>query len=151
MPLLSAPACRERTIDRAFLRSILTFLAELTQNIARFIAEDKDIGNFRLICHATDNAVDSDGFSFWRHRFLDQFDAPKLGYTGGRVVNSAEIREEYKARKEMTNVIHPDFQKLGKVKPKLRFRVGHGNREKIALRVLRDLINGMHHEHSTCR
>ena len=60
---------------------------------------------------------------------------------GRRKEDGEKYRSEYQTRKMILNVIEPVFQKHG-VKPKLRFHMGTTRIEKIALRVLKDLIIG---------
>ncbi|CBX92578.1 hypothetical protein LEMA_P052840.1 [Plenodomus lingam JN3] len=46
---------------------------ELNKAIAHGLESDKDIATYRLVCQATNNAIDADNKSFWRARFRRSF------------------------------------------------------------------------------
>ena len=128
---------------------ILTSLPQLNQNIASYLASDKDLASFRLICKSTHDAVDADACSFWRRRFKQTFESANLKLTGRRNEDGEKYRTEYQTRKKVLHVIDPVFQMAGKL-PKLQFEIGTTAKEREALRVLRDLIVGksdLHFEH----
>lgn len=114
---------------------------QLNQKIA-FLLADKDLASFRRVCQSTHHAIDADGCSFWRRRFVQVFETPALRLTGRRLEDNEKYRNEYQTRKRVLHVIEPVFQKHGE-KPKLKFDMGRTRNEKLALRVLRDLIIGM--------
>lgn len=93
------------------------------------------------VCTATLDAVEADGCSFWRRRFLDFFDSPAWVPTGKRFNDNAKFRDAYKQRQGVLHVIDVKSQKLG-VKPQLQFGLGIRGNEKNALAVLKDLIKG---------
>jgi hypothetical protein len=66
---------------------------EIRQRIAFFVEYDKDLCSFRTICRSTYDAVDADNCSFWRRRFLEQFDSPTTP------MNNAEYRKAYQERR----------------------------------------------------
>jgi hypothetical protein len=90
-----------------------------------------------VVCPEARNAVEGDGGSLWRRRFLKSFETP-----GKRKVSLANIKIMYQERKSVLHVIDPVFQIEYNQKPKLVFDAGRLASEKVALRVLRDLING---------
>jgi len=120
---------------------ILTSLAQLNQNIASYLASDKDLASFRLICKSTHDAVDADACSFWRRRYKQFFESTDLKLTGRRHEDGEKYRIEYQKRKKVLYVIEEGFQTAGQL-AKLQFALGTTILEKEALRVLRDMLVG---------
>ncbi|KAF3043202.1 hypothetical protein E8E12_008394 [Didymella heteroderae] len=95
---------------------------ELNKAIAHHLDTDKDIISFRLICRGTNDAIDADHGSFWRHAFRKKY-AFKEG------PSNKELRRAYQRRAEMLRRgTGYDF-----------FR-GYKKREQDVIEVLRDLI-----------
>lgn len=66
---------------------------EILQMIALHTTSDADLARFRLICVDTRNAVDSDGATFWRRRFLATFDPPRSESVEGTLERSTKRRK----------------------------------------------------------
>lgn len=97
---------------------------QLNKAIAHYLNTDKDIVSFRLICRRTNDAIDADHGSFWRHRFREKY-AFKEG------TSNKELRRAYQRRSKMLRRgTGYDF-----------FR-GYKKRERDVVEVLRDLIVG---------
>ncbi|RYN35811.1 hypothetical protein AA0113_g1302 [Alternaria arborescens] len=47
---------------------------ELNKAIVHELDNDKDIANYRLICHSTNDAIDADRLSFWRAKYREKYD-----------------------------------------------------------------------------
>ncbi|KAJ8109151.1 hypothetical protein OPT61_g7670 [Boeremia exigua] len=95
---------------------------ELNKAIAHHLDTDKDIISFRLVCRGTNDAIDADHGSFWRHRFREKY-AIKEG------PSNKELRRAYQRRSKMLRRgTGYDF-----------FR-GYKKREQDVIDVLRDLI-----------
>jgi hypothetical protein len=94
------------------------------------------------VCPEARDAIEGDGGSLWRRRFLAWFETPQPKVAGQRQVGLAQIKTMYQERKSVLNVIDQVFQIEGNQQPKLAFDIGRSNKEKAALRVLRDLITG---------
>ena len=124
-----------------YLSHVLTVLTQLIHNIACLLESDKDLVSFRSVCHATHDAVEADGGSFWRRRFMQAFETPSFKLTGRRKEDAEKFRIEYQTRKSALHIVDPVFQTHG-VKPKLKFDMGTTRVEKTALRILKDLISG---------
>jgi hypothetical protein len=58
---------------------------------------DQDLANFALVCRATGYAVQD--LSFWRNRFLDNFDNPVERFT-----SMVQFRDHYKWRRQNLRV-----------------------------------------------
>lgn len=84
---------------------------------------DKDIGRFRLICAATNDAIDADHDRFWFLRWRDQYDSPLVPHH-----NHSETKHQYQFRKHS-------------MKP-VSFHRGHTRKEKDYLRVVKAIIVG---------
>ncbi|TKA71896.1 hypothetical protein B0A49_04540 [Cryomyces minteri] len=98
---------------------------ELNMIIAASIEGDKDFCNYRLICHATNDAVEGNGQSAWRHRFLNHFDPPRFKHKSGRP--NTQLKALYQQRRKW-------------LRRGTRFRMGLSRAEGECLKVLRDLI-----------
>ncbi|KAK5157203.1 hypothetical protein LTR04_005479, partial [Oleoguttula sp. CCFEE 6159] len=98
---------------------------ELNKIIATSIEGDKDFCNYRLICHATNDAVEGDGQSAWRHRFLNHFDPPRFKHKSGPP--NTQLKALYQQRRKW-------------LRRGTRFRMGLSRAEGECLKVLRDLI-----------
>lgn len=83
---------------------------------------DREVCNFRLICHATNAAVETYRCGVWRTRFARRFDM--LEKIGGR-----QISMMYKLR---TKILHKSA----------KFSMGQEPREIRCLELLRDLVLG---------
>ncbi|KAJ4338446.1 hypothetical protein N0V87_003989 [Didymella glomerata] len=95
---------------------------ELNKAIAHHLETDKDIISFRLVCRATNDAIDADHGSFWRHVFRKKY-AFKEG------PSNKELRRMYQRRAKMLRRgTGYDF-----------FR-GYKKREQDVVEVLRELI-----------
>ena len=102
--------------------------------IALELTSDADLATFRLICGNTRDAVDSDGASFWRKRYLAVFDRPRaLPFTHPSSRNknvNAWFRIKYQ---DMRRVLRKGTS----------FKTGGGSKvEEICLVLLRDLAVG---------
>lgn len=102
---------------------------ETSQQIASYLDSDTDLCSFRLSCHATDDAVNADSYSFWRMRFISQFEKPDWKTKGKKLVDNQKYKEQYQLRKRVL--------KNGAV-----FMAGESGKEKLCLAVLRELILG---------
>ena len=78
--------------------------------------------NFRLICHATNSAVDTYRCGVWRDRYAKRYDMPER--KGGR-----EIEMLYKLRSKL-------------LRKGAKFVRGQERREIRCLQILRDLVVG---------
>ena len=78
--------------------------------------------DFRLICHATDSAIEAYRCGVWRDRYAKRYDMPEK--KGGR-----EIMMLYKVRSKL-------------LRKGARFLMGLQPREVRCLKVLRDLVVG---------
>lgn len=114
---------------------------QIAQNVAALL-DDKDLVSFRAACRTAYNVVEGDAGGLWRRRFVGWFEASQLQLTGQRQVDLANFKVKYQERKSVLHVIQQVFQIEGNQKPKLSFDIGKRSREKVALRVLRDLIVG---------
>ncbi|CAG5156861.1 uncharacterized protein ALTATR162_LOCUS4654 [Alternaria atra] len=47
---------------------------ELNKAIGHELEDDKDIAIYRLVCHATNDAIDADRLSFWRAKYREKYD-----------------------------------------------------------------------------
>lgn len=104
---------------------------------------DHDLSNFSKSCTKVQNHLAATGYSFFRHRFLKEFDYPDfaLTSTGQQLVDNKKFYEQYKIRKSVLKVIDVAFQ-AQRVKPQLSFDKGQTKKETAALQILRDLIVG---------
>lgn len=93
---------------------------ELNEQIATFLHTDRDACNFRLICHATNAAVDSYRCGVWRDRYAQRYDMPEK--KGGR-----EISMLYKLRSKL-------------LRKSAKFMIGQEPREIRCMEILRDLV-----------
>ncbi|KZM28198.1 hypothetical protein ST47_g682 [Ascochyta rabiei] len=99
-----------------------TLPIELNKAIAHYLETDKDIVSFRLVCRGTNDAIDADHGTFWRHMFRKNY-AFKDGLT------NKELRRMYQRRAKMLRRgTGYDF-----------FR-GYKKREQDVVEVLKDLI-----------
>lgn len=71
---------------------------QINQKIAENICSDHDVASFRLICQSTNDALNGDRKSFWRRRFLDQFDKPAIPRNQSMIQINDHIYEKYKTR-----------------------------------------------------
>ncbi len=100
------------------------FVLQTNQHIASFLEYDEDVCNFALICQSTANAVEADGCSFWRRRFLSQYEKPSWTQP-----NNLKYKQAYQRRRMVL--------KNGAI-----FKQGDGPKERRCLEHLRDLIVG---------
>ena len=107
------------------------------------LLNDKDLVSFRAACKAAQDAVEGDAGALWRRRFFAWFETPQFQLTGQRKVDLANFKVKYQQRKAVLHVIKQIFQIRGNAKPTLSFDTGRRRKEQAALRVLRDLINGV--------
>ncbi|KAF2995871.1 hypothetical protein E8E13_004081 [Curvularia kusanoi] len=99
-----------------------TLPIELNKAIAHCLDTDKDIISFRLVCRATNDAIDADRGSFWRLRFRERY-----AYKSGLV--NKDLRRAYQRRSKMLR------RGTG-----YDFFHGYRKREQDVIEVLRDLI-----------
>ncbi|KAF1930806.1 uncharacterized protein M421DRAFT_58030 [Didymella exigua CBS 183.55] len=107
---------------RAIQTAFNTLPIELNKAIAHYLDTDKDIISFRLICRGTNDAIDADHGSFWRHEFRRKY-AFKEG------PSNKELQRAYQRRAKM----------LRRGTGYDYFR-GYKKREQDVIEVLRDLI-----------
>ena len=86
------------------------------------------MNNYRLICHATNNAISGDRYSFWRVLFRERF---ALASGGGGKKNS-QLAAQYQRRSK--------YLRYGSARRD--FKYGATRWEQKVLEVLRDLVNG---------
>ncbi|KAJ4296664.1 hypothetical protein N0V90_006712 [Kalmusia sp. IMI 367209] len=104
-----------------------TLPIELNKEIAHHLDDHKDIANFSLICKAARDAINGDGFSFWRTKFSNDFARPSTK-------TNKHMRKQFMHRWQwMRHYTNP--------KLRLSFIRGHGEREVIIVNVLKELIN----------
>lgn len=96
------------------------------QHIASYVEDDKDLENFRCSCPAVNNAIDESRGYFWRCRFIDRWEAPRVG---SNVKSGADFKIAYRRRNHVLN-------------KQTRFQLGDTRRERNCLEVLRDMILG---------
>ncbi|KAH7385622.1 hypothetical protein BKA66DRAFT_528087 [Pyrenochaeta sp. MPI-SDFR-AT-0127] len=95
---------------------------ELNKAIAHEFESDKDIISYRLVCRATNDAIDADNCSFWRAKFREK-------YAFKEDSSNTTLARHYQNRaRQLRRGLAYDF-----------FR-GHKRREKDVVKVLRDLI-----------
>ena len=128
---LHLPSDRGKLSDKTSELTYTDQSSQINQQIASELDTDQDICNFRLICRDTHDAIDADGCSFWRRRFLAIFETPQLELTGQRVADNEKFRDVYKKRKNLL--------KNGVLQ---EFRNGLVPREQQCLELIRDLIIG---------
>lgn len=87
-----------------------------------FLDTDRQVCNFRLICHATNSAVKTYRCGVWRDRYAQRYDMPKK--KGGQ-----EIAMLYMIRSRL-------------LRKSAKFVMGQELREIRCMEVLRDLIVG---------
>jgi hypothetical protein len=85
---------------------------------------DKDVGNFRLICVSTNDAIDADHDRFWFYRFREHFDPPRCPHA-----NHSQTKQIYQARRHAMN-------------RGMRFIHGYTRQEKAYLQMVKDIIVG---------
>ncbi|KAL6708480.1 hypothetical protein ACN47E_002743 [Coniothyrium glycines] len=95
---------------------------ELNKTIAHNLDADKDVAAFRLICRATNDAIDADNCSFWRAKFREKY-ALKEG------VDNSDLMQIYQRRAKL---LHRGTS--------YNFFRGHQRRENDVVKVLRGLI-----------
>ncbi|KAI7209615.1 hypothetical protein KC333_g8640 [Hortaea werneckii] len=66
---------------------------ETCQHIAGYL-NDRDLCTYRLVCQSAHNAIDADGCSFWRRRFLTTFEKPTWTTS-----NNVKYRQTYHKRR----------------------------------------------------
>ncbi|RMY55608.1 hypothetical protein D0863_13257 [Hortaea werneckii] len=66
---------------------------ETCQHIGGYL-NDRDLCTYRLVCQSTHNAIDADGFSFWRRRFITTFEKPTWTTS-----NNIKYRQAYHKRR----------------------------------------------------
>ncbi|KAF1943214.1 hypothetical protein EJ02DRAFT_343604 [Clathrospora elynae] len=99
---------------------------ELNKAIVHELDADKDIATYRLICRATNDAIDADKLSFWRAKYREKY-AFKEG------VPNNQLQRKYQRRSRLLRRgVRYDF-----------FR-GHKKHELAAIEILRELIVGMY-------
>jgi hypothetical protein len=84
---------------------------------------DQDLASFRLVCHATNNAVDDDRNYFWRQRFNLYYDATHPSR------NAAALKILYQGRR-------------GWQRKAPRFSSGNSKTEQSCLRIIKGIIIG---------
>ncbi|KAE9976183.1 hypothetical protein EG328_002735 [Venturia inaequalis] len=95
---------------------------EVNQMIALELS-DKDVASFRLVCRASNDAVDSDFNRFWFLRWRQLFDDPN----GAQPGDHAETKKEYQAR-------------MSKMPKTIQFNTGLTKKEKSYLEAIKDII-----------
>ncbi|KAK5168421.1 uncharacterized protein LTR77_006991 [Saxophila tyrrhenica] len=122
---------------------------ETTQAIATFIETDSDLCAFRATCRSTLDAVEADGASFWRRRWAGCFERPAsdVSSSGGGGSGSSFTRGSDSTSSSRWNGpagnarFKEEYQKRRLVlKNGAEFMEGGGEREKVCLEVLRDLV-----------
>lgn len=99
--------------------------------IGRELENDTDIGNYRLTCNSTKDAIDGDEYSFWRKRFLDYFDALSMADSCARRRANKSLKDIYMQRRRL-------------LQQGADFESGSTTRDAMGcLAVMRDLIIGM--------
>lgn len=93
---------------------------ELNEHIATFLDTDRQVCNFRLICHATNAAVNTYRCGVWRDRYAQRYDMPEK--KGG-----LEISMQYKLRSRL-------------LRKSAKFLMGQEPREIRCMEILRDLV-----------
>ncbi|KAI7279515.1 hypothetical protein KC345_g5323 [Hortaea werneckii] len=66
---------------------------ETCQHIGSYL-NDRDLCIYRLVCQSTHNAIDADGCSFWRRRFMTTFEKPTWTTS-----NNVKYRQAYHKRR----------------------------------------------------
>jgi hypothetical protein len=133
--------CRARQYESEDAPAANVLVIQISQKVAALL-DDKDLASFRAACKFTFYVVEGDGGALWRRRFVGWFETPQIHSTGQRRVDLANIKAVYQERKSVLHVIDQIFQIEGGTKPKLAFVTGKRTSEKVALKVLRDLIIG---------
>ncbi|KAF2002885.1 hypothetical protein P154DRAFT_618273 [Amniculicola lignicola CBS 123094] len=107
---------------RSHTTTFNTLPIELNKAIAHYLETDRDVCSYRLVCRATNDAIDGDRYSFWRTRFRET-------YAYDKSVPNGLLKKEYQRR-----------QRCLRIGASIRFYNGHSKNERKVLRVLRDLI-----------
>jgi len=110
-------------------RAVSLTSPQLHQKIASHFDKDYDIIKYRNLCRTSFQAIDADGYSFWRRRFLEVFETPGWKLTGHRLNDNEKFRDEYTKRK-LVLLKRPKFKK------------GNDEVEKVCLELLRQLVVG---------
>ena len=87
-----------------------------------FLDTDREVCNFRRICHATNAAVETYRCGVWRDRYARRYDMPEK--VGGRRISMI-----YKIRSKL-------------LRKSAKFLMGQHSREIRCMEILRDLIVG---------
>ncbi|KAF2804877.1 uncharacterized protein BDZ99DRAFT_543772, partial [Mytilinidion resinicola] len=106
------------------LHALLTSPSQLNQEIAHHIESDKDLCAFAATCQETSNAVQSDGGSFWNHRFRARY-ALKAGSH-----DNEQLKKKYQRRRKW-------LRRMSNIS----FEYGHTEMEVKSLAVMSELIN----------
>lgn len=99
----------------------------MTQQIASFVDSDQDLIHFRQSCRCVSDALEGDGSSFWRRRFLAKFEKP-LNFKAKKW-NNLEYKKQYQRRRL-------------NLRTGALFKLGRSNQERECLLILRDMIKG---------
>lgn len=86
---------------------------------------DKDVASFRLICRATNDAVDGDYDRFWFLRWRQHFDVPIGAHPGGHI----QTKYAYQTR-------------MSRMPKKMKFYAGATVKEKEYLEAIKAIIIG---------
>lgn len=114
------PAVGHFIFQRASYLCIPSF--QLNEQIATFLDTDREVCNFRRICHATNAAVETYRCGVWRDRYARRYDMPEK--VGGRTISII-----YKIRSKL-------------LRKSAKFVMGQHPREIRCMEILRDLIVG---------
>lgn len=95
----------------------------MNQRVAELLCDDRSIDAFMLTCRSTHAAIEGNGRSFWRRRFLATFEKPL------RSKSNNEFKTLYLQRR----LSH--FRRV-------TFTTGENRAEKECLRAIRDIIVG---------
>lgn len=98
--------------------------SQLNKAIAHELGADKDIAAYRIICKATNDAVDADNCSFWRAKFRERYD-----FKDGQSNTMLAAQYQNRAKQLRRGRCYGFFR-------------GHRIREQDVMKVLRDLIVG---------
>ena len=106
------------------LRLLLTASLQLNQRIGSYLYDDADIAHFSQVCHATWNAVNADGYSFFRVKFRERYDMPPN-------LTNKEVATSYMRRAQ-------------KLRKGVHFKFGSANRDQETkiLNVIKAMILG---------
>lgn len=98
-------------------------MKQVVELIGSYLESDQDIKNFRATCRHIRHNIEGHNGSFWRDRFLANFDQPHSP------MSNADYKKQYQARKKM-------------FVDGATFKFGHTEEERRCLQMLKNMVVG---------